>query len=188
MPHAVPALVGTADRHFLADTIASESITLLRDEACLLPLSGNPRPYVFEIPGIIGLGQLMDATAVPVHTHPTDDDLRVAMELAEKRQPLVVGVAGLSDNPEQARLVNALLASGTSVVLVALRDPYDLLAFPNAPTMLATYGVPPPTFAALAEVLTGKVRPQGRLPVELPGLFALGDGLQEFPTQRTGVQ
>jgi beta-N-acetylhexosaminidase len=188
VPHAVPALVGTADRRFLASMIAAAAITLLRDDACLLPLSGDLRPYVLEIPGITGLGHLMDAIAVPIHTHPTDDDLRVAMELAEKRQPLVVGVAGLSDNPEQAKLVNALLASGASVVLVALRDPYDLLAFPNASTMLATYGVPPPTFAALAEVLTGKVRPQGRLPVELPGLFALGDGLQELPSQRKGVR
>lgn len=188
MPHAVPALVGTADQRLLASTIASESITLLRDDACLLPLSSNSRPYVFEIPGITGLGDLMDATPVLIHTHPTDHDLRVAIALAEKRQPLVVGVAGLSDNPEQAKLVNALLESGAPVVLVALRDPYDLLAFPNALTMLATYSVPPPTLAALAEVLTGKVRPQGRLPVELPGLFALGDGLQDFSTQRKGVR
>jgi beta-N-acetylhexosaminidase len=188
VPHTVPTSVGTADRRSLASIVASESITLLRDDAYLLPLSDNPRPYVFEFPGITGLSDLMDAIPVLIHTHPTDEDLRIAMELTENRQPLVVGVAGVSDNPEQAKLVNALLASDAPVVLVALRDPYDLLSFPNAPTMLATYGVPPPTFAALAQVLTGKVRPQGRLPVELLGLFALGDGLQEFPTQQKAAR
>jgi beta-N-acetylhexosaminidase len=181
-PSIAPALVGTADRRILSRTIAAESITLLRDEAGMLPLSGNPRPYIL-IPGIASLGQLMNATDVPIHMRPTDHDLRSAMELAEKKHPLVVGVVNLADNPEQATLVNTLLEKGASVVLVALRDPYDLLAFPNAPTMLATYGAPPPTLAALADVLTGKVRPQGRLPVELPGLFALGAGMQGFPSQ-----
>jgi len=79
------------------------------------------------------------------------------------------------------------LASGAPIVLVALRDPYDLLAFPNAPTMLATYGAPPPTLAALGQLLTGKVSPQGRLPVELPGLFALDAGIKGFPSQRMKV-
>jgi beta-N-acetylhexosaminidase len=184
-PRTEPGLVGAADRRILARAIASQSITLLRDEAGVLPLSGNPQPYVL-IPGMASLGQLTDATVVPIDTRPTDENLRTAMELAESKHPLVVGVANLAANPEQAMLVNALLASGAPVVLVALRDPYDLLSFPNAPTMLATYGAPPPTLVALGEVLTGKVPPQGRLPVTLPGLFALDDGIQGFPSQCQG--
>jgi beta-N-acetylhexosaminidase len=177
------SLDGTAERRALARGIAAQSITLLRDQAGVLPLSSNPAPYVL-MPGISGVGQLPGATVVPIQDRPTEHDLRSAIELAEQKRPIVVGITNLAANPEQARLANALLQSGAPVVLVALRDPYDLLAFPNAPTMVATYGAPAPTLAALADLLSGKVRPQGRLPVELPGLFALGDGIQGFPAPR----
>jgi beta-N-acetylhexosaminidase len=55
-----------------------------------------------------------------------------------------------------------------------VRGPYDLLAFPEAPTYLAIYGANPPMLEALAAVFGGSARPTGRLPVELPGLYGIG--------------
>ena len=60
---------------------------------------------------------------------------------------------------------------------MALLDPYDLTAYPAAPTALATYGSTPELLEALAAVLAGAERPRGRLPVSLPGLYAAGHGL-----------
>lgn len=63
---------------------------------------------------------------------------------------------------------------------LAVRGPYDLMAFPAATTCLASYGANPPALAALAAVLRGERKPGGRLPVDLPGLYPAGAGLADF--------
>ncbi len=61
-----------------------------------------------------------------------------------------------------------------------MHAPYDPMQFPNAPPYLATYGSQPLRVEALVRVQRGKVKPQRRLPFELPGLYKLGDGLSAF--------
>jgi len=80
-------------------------------------------------------------------------------------------------NRQQADLVNKLLKEKIPTIVVAVRGPYDLLAIQDAPTYLASYGSNPPSIEALVAVLTGKVKPRGRLPVELPGLYKVGEGM-----------
>jgi beta-N-acetylhexosaminidase len=66
------------------------------------------------------------------------------------------------------------------VVVIAVRSPYDLTQMPEASTYLATYSDRPVALQALAELLTGRIMPQGRLPVELPGLYVRGWGMTTF--------
>jgi beta-N-acetylhexosaminidase len=68
----------------------------------------------------------------------------------------------------QQRLVEALLATGRPVVVVAVREPYDLAYFSQADTCLATFGYTQPAMESLARVLLGERAPRGRLPVAVP--------------------
>ncbi len=45
---------------------------------------------------------------------------------------------------------------------------------------MATYGVNPATLEGLVAILRGERKPAGHLPVELPGLYPLGAGLEGF--------
>jgi beta-N-acetylhexosaminidase len=176
---AVQARVGTAAHHALAEALAIQSITLLRDEAHWLPVAAGARPLVVETPALAGLGDLLGAPHVSLSAEPSDAEIGALVgQVRAGGDPCIVGVAGVARYPAQAALVNALLPTGAPIILVAACDPYDLLAFPRAPCMLATYGTPPPTLRALAAVLRGRARAGGRLPVELPGLFAAGAGVQ----------
>ena len=65
---------------------------------------------------------------------------------------------------EQAELVRALSASGRPVWVVALGEPYDLRAFPEADTFLAAYSPVPASLEAAADVLAGRPA-SGSLPV-----------------------
>jgi beta-N-acetylhexosaminidase len=58
-------------------------------------------------------------------------------------------------------------------VVVATDTPY-LLAGSNAPVRLATFGNGPAAMRALVDVLLGKARAPGRLPVAVPGLSRIG--------------
>src|SRR5258707_14925301 len=122
----------------------------------------------------------MGQTPITLSVQPSTAEIRNVVGMARPGRPCIVGVADVAHNPAQSDLVNALLETGAPVVLVAVRDPYDLLSFTAAPTLLATYGSPAPTLRALAAVLNGQAKPGGHLPVDLPGLFPLGAGLGDF--------
>jgi beta-N-acetylhexosaminidase len=83
----------------------------------------------------------------------------------------------------QTRLVRALLSTGRPVVVAAMRNPYDVASFPEAPTVIDTYGYTGDQVESLVRVLFGEVSPTGRLPVSIPradgggDLFPFGYGL-----------
>ena len=70
---------------------------------------------------------------------------------------VVVGTFSAHLQPAQAELAAAVLAAGTPTVTVALRTPWDLLAYPSARTHVCTYGILPPSMEALA----GRARRRG---------------------------
>jgi beta-N-acetylhexosaminidase len=90
---------------------------------------------------------------------------------------VVVGTIAASLHPEQARLVDAVLATGVPAVTVALRTPFDLAAYPASRTHACTYGILPGSLSALASALFGRIAFRGRLPAAVPGLAAVGHGL-----------
>ncbi len=90
---------------------------------------------------------------------------------------VVVGTFSAHLQPAQAALAEAALASGTPTVTVALRTPWDLLAYPSARTHVCSYGILPPSMEALAAALLGEAPFVGRLPVEIAGLHPRGHGL-----------
>jgi beta-N-acetylhexosaminidase len=90
---------------------------------------------------------------------------------------IIVATRNANLHPEQGRLVREFLALGRPTAILALRNPYDLMAFPQAPTYLATYGDAPCSVEAVVQALFGELAPRGRLPVSIPGLYPIGHGL-----------
>jgi beta-N-acetylhexosaminidase len=74
-------------------------------------------------------------------------------------------------------MVAGLLDLDVPVVTVAMRTPFDLAAYPAAPTHLCTYSIHRPSMDALCEVLFGVAPPLGRLPAAIPGLYPTGHRL-----------
>jgi beta-N-acetylhexosaminidase len=172
--------VGAAEHRALSREIAGQAITLLRDGAHLLPLASGARLLVIEPPAAAGLGMALDAASLAVEANPSAAEILTAAGMAADGRTVVVATADARQNPGQAQLVQALLAAQTPVIIVAVGGPYDLMTFPTAPTYLASYGANPPLLEALAAVLRGRMKPGGRLPVELPGLYPMGAGLADF--------
>jgi beta-N-acetylhexosaminidase len=82
----------------------------------------------------------------------------------------VIGTANIQPASELAgRILSAARTRPT--VVVAMHSPYDLLALPSIETYLCTYSQQELALEAAADVMAGKARPPGALPVELPGLY-----------------
>jgi len=173
--------VGRPQTRAISRDIATQSITLLRDEARLLPLPAGANLLVVETPLAAGLGRALGATTMQVGTQPKPTEISSVLDLAKGGRTVIVATADVAKNPPQADLVKALLEAKVPTVVVAMRSPYDLLYLKgNIPTYLAAYGSSPPSLEAVAAVLLGQAKPQGRLPVELPGWYKLGDGMTDF--------
>ncbi|TDC51440.1 glycoside hydrolase family 3 protein [Actinomadura sp. KC345] len=112
---------------------------------------------------------------------------------AARGQDLVVAVTNRAwdvkdepghNGPGQTNLVKALAATGTPVVVIAVRDPYDIAWFPEVPAYLATYSYTAEALRSAARTLFGELDPRGRLPVTVPvrdepgtALYPFGHGL-----------
>ena len=70
----------------------------------------------------------------------------------------------------QRRAVDAIEATGTPVVLVVLGNPYAAALVPGAAGLVLAYDETPRTASAVADVLAGRSRATGRVPVEIPGI------------------
>jgi len=87
---------------------------------------------------------------------------------------LVVGTYNALFYDQQTALVQGLLSLGIPTIAVATAMPYDLIAFPDVKTYLATYSNRDIALQAAARALFGLMDPKGRLPVSIPGYYDAG--------------
>lgn len=172
----VPGVVGTPEHIDAIQQISDRTTTVVRNDAGLLPLSGNPGNVL-----VTGVGDsrspqwLADslnrrgatATALPTGTNPNATTIAGAVSAANTSDLVVVLTNNLKDRTAQRNLVNALLATGKPVIAVASQIPYDA-GYVDAQTWVATYGWRAHAMESLAKVLTGEISPKGKLPVDIP--------------------
>ena len=104
---------------------------------------------------------------VVVEQRPDAAAVAALRDRARTADLVVVGTIDGHRQPEQLALVDAVAATGTPTIAVALRGPWDVARYPDAATVLATYAILPPSLAALADVLAGRASATGRLPVTM---------------------
>ncbi|MGZ0150996.1 glycoside hydrolase family 3 N-terminal domain-containing protein [Kribbella sp. WER1] len=195
----IAKIVGTPVNYAEAQRIADRSTTLLRNDADLLPLSPAPRKILVTgyAPAALATAlQTRGATTVVKDTGTTPTDAKITDALAAAgTADLTVVLTNKAWDTEvtdklakQQKLVNGLLATGRPVVVVPVRDPYDVAYFDAPQTALVTYGSTVVSMEALAKVLYGEIAPAGKLPVEIPThsetpetLFPFGHGLTFDP-------
>ncbi len=177
-------VVSCAEHRALESELARRALTLVRDDASLLPLRLAPEARIAAVmPRPRDLTPADTSSTITPHLasalrrhHPQVDEyvtghLPSVAEIAALRERLtgyallVLGTINASMQPEQAALTNELLSLGIPTVTVALRTPYDLAAYASSETHLCTYSIQPTSLDALAEALFGRFVPTGRLPV-----------------------
>ncbi|MEU0315425.1 glycoside hydrolase family 3 protein [Nocardioides sp. NPDC006273] len=193
---AAPAVFNDPQHKADAQSISDRTTTLVKNDDDLLPLAAGPKNVlvagwgVDTTAGIAAGLQKRGATTQVLQsgTTPSDASIAAAVEAAEGKDLVVVPTNNAWQiNPStgqptpaavaQTKLVKALLDTETPVVVTAMRNPYDVTSFPEAATVLNTYGYTSHQLESLVRVLYGEVDPSGKLPVEIPDLYPLGHGL-----------
>jgi beta-N-acetylhexosaminidase len=184
-PPADPAWLGHPDHRAWSAAMGRDALTLIRDDAGLLPLDRASRVAAIEFfhswqfqmaaerPTATVLDQALagrfpNASVLVVPgNQPTAADLAAARAAVDAADVVLLGTRGANRFPAQADFVAQILGWGKPTVAVALADPYDSLAYPAAPTALAAYGADPTMLNALGAALAGDETARGKLPVTL---------------------
>jgi beta-N-acetylhexosaminidase len=178
-------VVAGAEHLALAREVAQRSITLVRDEAGLVPLHLDPDARIVSFQPVPRDLTPADSTAaVPpvlapclrkhhprveevLYDDPSDDEVADLVRGCDGADMLIIGTASSVHVPRQAVLARALLATRIPAVTVALRGPWDSMTYPRTTTHICTYGILEPSLEALADALFGAIPFTGRLPVPL---------------------
>jgi beta-N-acetylhexosaminidase len=183
----VGSLVGTDAHQQRAQEITDFTVTLVKDDANALPLANDATRKIL-VTGASVTADLAEristrgpaATAYDTGTAPNGEVVAAAVAQAQASDEVVVATDNAWANSGQQELVTQLLATGKPVVVVAVRDPYDIAYFTDAPAYLATYSTTAVSVESLARVLFGEVQPAGLLPVSIPTASDPGATLYPF--------
>ncbi len=170
----------------IAEEIAEKSITLVRNQENLIPLNlpsekkivvVTPMPedmtpadtssYVKPVLTESIRHYHPNTAEIQVGVEPTIDEINRIVKSVQEYDLVILGTINAYAIEKQQVLVNKILDSGIPTILVALRLPYDAMTFPEASTILCTYGILEPSMKAAADVIFGQISAKGISPVKL---------------------
>ena len=197
----IDQIVGGKETLDLADEIAAHAITLVRNNANLLPLNLQPKTTIFNLAITNGDDRLfitqpfvsrLARSGVKVVTIVLDDrsseaEVNKALGLAGHADLVIASLYGRVRTgqarsvalPEPgANALETLIDRQTPLIGISFGNPYLLSSFPKMQTYLVAYGDMPSLQEAAAQALLGQSDITGRLPISLPGLYPRGTGIQ----------
>lgn len=177
--------IGTQENLEAANEITEKSITLIKNENQVLPLHNNEKVFVTgpaaansERLAALLLEKGISTTSYSTNTSPTSGQIQTAVKQAQNSDVVVVTTYNANTNNAQQAFVKELKQTGKPVIIASMRNPYDIMAFPEVDANILTYGNRDISTQALAKALAGEFNPSGRLPVTIPGLYPIGSSLQ----------
>jgi beta-N-acetylhexosaminidase len=194
---AIADVIDAPESNEKAQQAADRAVTLVRNRSSLVPLAAPERACYVVMPESrnSSAGQTFvqevkrHAPAAPIAT--VDASL-VRQQVEDSLAPLtgcdtyvvaafttvstMRGTAGLGGElPHAFAIVSSM---GKPVTLVALGNPYLLRAMPDVPAYLATFSTVKTSEIAAVKALWGEIPIGGRLPVSIPGIAGLGEGIR----------
>ncbi len=193
----VGEVVGSGAHLAFADSAASRSITLVRDEEGMVPLSARVAGTTAHLiyapssmlwagrafsPGL--LGRIPDVVEVRLDERSDSSALANAQNVLGRAARVVVSAyvppaAGSRPEALSEPIRDLIEASAATrpTALISFGSPYLLAAVPDLRTYLIAWGDREVSQRAALAALLGEQPIRGRLPIPLPPFHAIGDGL-----------
>jgi beta-N-acetylhexosaminidase len=180
--------VNTIEANDLAQQIADESITLVKDDDNIMPVKNNTEGKTAFV--IISEGGDLDNTDYLKTIAPDyfkgcgfytatsssmDSELKGSMNSLSGYDNIIVtiyakvrfGTGKISISSANIDLVNRLKAAGKNLTVISLGNPYLLKEFPSIPSYICAYGDSDYAIKAALKAISGVVKFKGKLPVSI---------------------
>ncbi len=190
--------ISSPQNRYLADQIARESITLLKNEGNIIPIDNQRfrRVMVLSIAsdnsGDTGrfLAQQVrrhhPAVRFEVFDERTNSEEQAEILRDARWADLIILGSYINVNSQEEQQFDdrqlefiKKLPSQTSKVMLAMDNPYALQDVPDADVHMVAWDDTDEQLANTVPALFGETAISGRLPIEIPGLYEIGHGLQQ---------
>ena len=180
----------------LAERVAGRAFTLIKDEkhlfpipsadgACLVVMTDDDFSTRGEILASALRRQISGLQIYQVNSKMRPDLLnQFASDAAHCKESYVAAFVTVAANRGSVALegglndfLKALIGGPAPVALISLGSPYLLRDFPQVPSYAATFSSASSSELAAAKAILGEITISGRLPVTIPGIAKIGDGL-----------
>jgi len=185
------SVVGSPEHKQIEKEVAAKSITLVKNNQ-LLPLNVTNGDKI----AVVGYsGYYVDRLFNEVKKHHdnvvyinTSTTLTQSqLDQIKDAKYIIVGtytssVSGRAPNASQMLMTKQLIGTGKPVVAVGIRNPYDIMSYPNVGAYLVQYSFNNASFEASVNTIFGQNNPTGKLPVTIYNqdgsiLYNFGHGL-----------
>lgn len=189
----------SSDQEILAQQIADESITLLKNEENLFPVNLNEYKSITNIVVTDGIGGLIteyfgdllkkqryDVTSLKLTRRNNKRDYDKIRPVALKSDLIIISSfirVNANQGPVdisslQKDFIQNLIDSGKKVILISFNNPYLISKFPTVKSYINTYSNTTFSQQATLKAIIGKIEFKGTLPVSIPETnFNIGDGI-----------
>jgi beta-N-acetylhexosaminidase len=180
--------INTGEAGDIAQQIADESITLVKDNNNLLPVSPGKRNAVI----VISEGGESDNvsylnSALPSYFNNYDYMMSYQTDLSSiaAYDNVIIavyakvrfGTGKISISSENSALIESINSKNKNTIVVSLGNPYMLKEFPSIPSYICAYGDSDVSINSVLKAITGKIRFKGKLPVSVTDDYKFGSGL-----------
>jgi beta-N-acetylhexosaminidase len=198
----IDRVVSTRESLQLTREIAEHAITLVRNDARLLPLNnqrsdarifnlvitnGEDRLFIANpfVAAMARGGRRMETIVLDERS--SEAEVQKALERARGADLVIASLYGRVRTGQSSsiglpepgvRALSALLGRDAPIIGISFGNPYLLQNFPTMKTYVVAYGDMPALQQATARALLGEIDITGRLPITLPSLYARGTGIQ----------
>lgn len=197
----IDRVVSGKDTLKLADEIAEHAITLVRNDAKLLPLNLPPGATVFNLAITNGDDRLFitqpfvaalarsgrKVVTIVLDDRSSEAEVKKALDLAGQANLVIASLYGRVRSGQArsvalpqpgARALETLINRKAPLIGISFGNPYLLGSFPKLQTYMVSYGDMESLQEATAAALLGQIDITGRLPISLPELYPRGTGIQ----------
>ena len=190
----IPEIVGTSAHLDVAAEAAERSITAVRNNDGLLPLRAQrvlSIVYTDDYDPVVGRAFQRELAAGVEHVSTimisgnTDEATLASIAVQSDSADVVIfspfirvvaGKEGIGVAPRVAGLISDVAARRPTII-TAFGNPYVLQQFPDIGTYVVAWAPWDPAQTAAARALLGLADITGRLPIPIPPLHAVGDGV-----------
>jgi len=168
-----------------AKKITDEGVTVVKAEKGVLPYTKTSNGKKQKLCSVFFSPARFADQLPPIHTpflkrgwqveyfnasmRPKRTDIMRAQKCMKDADLVIIGSLQWADKPidSQKTAIDELLQSNKDIILLSLMSPYDIKFYPQAKNIIAMYGVNKLSAAAAANIITGDLKPQGKLPINL---------------------